>query len=90
MTSYCYGLNGLVEDETDANGIVTRTLYDALGRTDQTIQNFVGGAETDTENVATVYAYNGDNETTMVKVLEPDSAYQQTEYVYGVTTASGT
>ena len=39
--------------------------------------------------MATQYTYDGDNHVLTVKADEPGSAYQETEYVYGVTTDSG-
>ena len=89
VTSYCFNAAGEVQDETDPDGIVTRTLYDALGRTKETIQNYTGAAETVNSDVATAYTYDGDDNTLTVTAYEPGGAYQETEYVYGVTTTSG-
>ncbi len=89
VTSYSYNAAGLVQDVTDPMGIVTRTEYDALGRTTETIANYTGSAETADSDVATQYTYDGDNNVLTVTADEPGGAYQTTEYVYGVTTSGG-
>ncbi len=89
VTTYAYNDMGLVQDVTDPMDLVTRTLYDNLGRTTKTIQDYTDGTETDDSNIATEYGYDGDNNVTYVRADEPGGAYQQTQYVYGVTTASG-
>ncbi len=89
VTSYSYNVAGLVEDVTDPMGIVSRTEYDALGRTVETIANYTGSAETADSDVATQYTYDGDNHVLTVTADEPGGAYQTTEYVYGVTTSGG-
>ncbi len=89
VTTYAYNSMGLVQDVTDPMGIVNRTYYDALGRTTETIQDYTDGTETADSNIVTEYGYDGDNNVTYVRADEPGGAYQQTQYVYGVTTASG-
>jgi RHS repeat-associated protein len=69
---------------------VTRSLYDALARTTETIANYTGAMyETGNSDVATEYTYDGDNHVLTVKADEPSGGYQETQYVYGVTTAGG-
>jgi RHS repeat-associated protein len=80
---------GWVQDVIDPLGLDTRTLYDALGRTTETIDNYTGNPETATSDVATQYTYDGDNHVLTVTADEPGGAYQTTQYVYGVTTATG-
>ena len=89
VTSYVYNSAGWVQDVTDPRGIDTRTLYDALGRTTETIQAYTGAAEGTENDVATEYGYDGDGNVVYVQADEPNGAYQKTAYVYGVTTASG-
>jgi YD repeat-containing protein len=89
VTTYGYNAAGWVQDVTDPLGLDTRTLYDALGRTTKTISNYTGGAETTTSDVATEYTYDGDNHVLTVQADEPGGSYQRTQYVYGVTTATG-
>ena len=90
VTTYGYNAAGWVQDVIDPLGLDTRTLYDnALGRTTETIDNYTGAAETATSDVATQYTYDGDDHVLTVTADEPGGAYQTTQYVYGVTTASG-
>jgi RHS repeat-associated protein len=89
VTTYSYNAAGWVQDVTDPLGLDTRTLYDALGRITETIDNYTGSAETATSDVATQYTYDGDNHVLTVTADEPSGSYQKTQYVYGVTTATG-
>jgi YD repeat-containing protein len=88
VTSYIYNAAGLVQDTIDPMGIDTRTLYDNLGRTIKTIQDYTGNAETADSDVATEYGYDGDNHVIYVRADEPGGSYQQTDYVYGVSTST--
>jgi YD repeat-containing protein len=89
VTNYVYNAAGWVQDTMDPMGIDTRTNYDNLGRVTQTIQNYTNGVETAESNISTDYGYDGNNNTIYVRADEPGGSYQQTQYVYGVTTASG-
>jgi RHS repeat-associated protein len=89
VTSYVYNAAGWVQDVIDPRGVDARTLYDALGRTTETIADYTGNPETAESDVATEYTYDGDDHVLTVQADEPNGAYQRTQYVYGVTTASG-
>jgi RHS repeat-associated protein len=89
VTNYAYNVAGWVQDVTDPRGIDARTLYDNLGRTTKTISNYTGNAETAQSDVAIEYTYDGAGHTLTVQADEPNGAYQRTQYVYGVTTATG-
>jgi RHS repeat-associated protein len=90
VTSYDYNDAGWVQDVTDPRGLDTRTLYDALGRTTATIQNYTDGVPTTNTNGTTQYAYDGDNHVlTLTAVLPAGTPWQTTQYVYGVTTDGG-
>ena len=89
VTTYSYNAAGEVQDVVDPMGIDARTYYDALGRTTETIENYTGASETATSDVATQFTYDGDNNLLTVTADEPGGAYQETEYVYGVTTGGG-
>jgi RHS repeat-associated protein len=89
VTSYVYNAAGWVQDSTDPRGIDARTLYDNLGRTTKSISNYTGNPETTSSDVTIEYTYDGDNHVQTVQADEPGGAYQRTQYVYGVTTASG-
>jgi RHS repeat-associated protein len=95
VTSYQYNAAGWVQDVLDprelspGQPIDTRTTYDALGRTTKTVLNYTGNPETAQSDVATVYSYDGSNHVLKVQADEPGGNSEQTQYVYGVTTAGG-
>jgi RHS repeat-associated protein len=89
VTAYAYNAAGWVQDVTDPRGIVGRTLYDALGRTTKSIANYTGNPETANSDVATEYTYDGDNHQVTVQADQPGSAFEQTKFVYGVSTGAG-
>src|SRR5579884_3169033 len=87
--AYNYWAFGPYVQVYDPMGIVTYYGYDNLGRLTKTIQNYHGQAETTESDVSTNYYYDGNNNVTYVQANEPGGAYQETRYLYGVTTASG-
>jgi len=89
VSSTTYNSAGWVENTTDPRGIVSRTDYDALGRTVRTVQAFVDGTPSAADDRTTAYSYDGSNNTLTVTAVLPDGAVQTTQYLYGVTTGSG-
>src|SRR5579885_3317312 len=87
--AYTYYAAGLYVETHDPMGIDTHTNYDNLGRLARIIQNYTGQAETTNSDVSTTYYYDGNNHVTYVQANEPGGAYQETRYLYGVTTAGG-
>jgi RHS repeat-associated protein len=86
VTHTDYNAGGLPQDVTDPRGIVTRTLYDLMGRTTETIEAHSGdGTPTDSANRTTAYTYDGDGHILTVTAVLPDNVTQTTQYVYGVT-----
>ena len=66
------------------------SFFPPLGRTTETVADYTGAMyETGDSDVATEYTYDGDNNVLTVTADEPSSGYQETEYVYGVTTSGG-
>ena len=58
-TQTAYDLLGNKTDETDANGVVTHTIYDALNRPAAVIQNYRPPLQANAEtNVRSEYTYN--------------------------------
>ena len=91
VTAYAYDAAGDVATATDPKGLVTAYGYDALGRTTKTVADDTGdGTPTDSTNQTTDYTYDGDDDvTSMTAVMPSGEASQTTDYVYGVTTATG-
>jgi RHS repeat-associated protein len=90
VTSYDYNSAGWVQDTIDPRGLDTRTLYDNLGRTTETIDNYTNGVPTNDTNGTSLYTYDGDNNVlTQTAVMPAGTSSQTTQYVYGVTTAGG-
>ena len=89
VTSYTYNPAGWVNEVTDPRGIITKTDYDALGRTTHTIADYTDGTPTNSSNQTTAYTYDGDDHVLTQTAVLPDDDEQETKYIYGVTTASG-
>ncbi len=90
VTTTSYNAQGLPEDVIDPKGIDTRTLYDALGRTTETIVDYTDGTPTDSSNQTTAYTYDGNGSViTQTAVMPSGTNNQVTEYVYGVATGAG-
>jgi RHS repeat-associated protein len=88
VTSYVYDPAGRVLDVTDPKGLVTRTTYDALGRTAKTVENYVDGTVSDADDKTTEYGYNGAGMTSLTARLT-GGGVQTTQWVYGVTSGAG-
>jgi len=89
VTSYTYNSAGWVSVTTDPRGIATNDYYDNLGRLTKEIEDYTDGTVTNNTNKTTEYTYDGDGHTLTVKVDLPSSAYEETEFVYGVTISGG-
>jgi len=88
VVTTAYNSAGLAWKVTDPKGIESRKTFDALGRVTKTIENYVDGTVSDTDDKTTESTYNAVGLTT-VKVVLPSSGQQVTEWVYGVTTSGG-
>jgi len=73
----------------DPRNIESRTYYDALGRTTETIENYVNGTVSDTDDKKTDFAYDGMSHLTSYKAWLNSTDYEETGYQYGVTTGGG-
>jgi RHS repeat-associated protein len=89
VTSTSYNAAGWVSSTTDPRGIVTNYYYDNLGRTTETIEDYTDGTPTASSNKTIEYTYDGDNHVLTVKLDLPSTAYETTQFVYGVTTSGG-
>jgi RHS repeat-associated protein len=88
VSSQTYNDAGWVDSTTDPRAIETRTAYDALGRTTQTIENYVNGTPSDADDKTTEFTYDGDNHMLTYTLLLPSSGQQTTQYIYGVSTST--
>jgi RHS repeat-associated protein len=90
VTTVSYDAAGRIQDVTDPNGITSRTLYDALGRTTAKIDNFTGGAPAAQSDVTTLFQFDSAGRLMARTAVQPAGTPSQvTGYVYGVSTASG-
>jgi RHS repeat-associated protein len=89
VTTMAYNAAGWVQDVTDPMGIDARSYYDNLGRTTKSVQDYTNGTVTAESNATMEFGYDGDNNVVFVQADEPGGASQRTQYVYGVSTASG-
>lgn len=67
----------------------SRTTYDNLGRTIKTIQAYMDGVPSSGDDRTTEFTYDGNSNMLTVKAWSSSTAYQITQYVYGVTRAGG-
>ncbi len=89
VTATAYNAPGFVDTITDPRGIVTKQYEDNLGRVTKTIEDYTDGTPTNSSNKTTEFTYDGDGHTLTVKADLTSGAYEETEYVYGVTTSGG-
>jgi RHS repeat-associated protein len=90
VTSYGYDAAGNQATTTDPNGIVAQSYFDALGDVTETISDYTNGTPTSNSNQTTLYNYDGLGDvTSQTAVMPTGTANQTTDYIYGVTTASG-
>jgi RHS repeat-associated protein len=80
---------GRVQQTTDARGIVMKTDYDWLGRTRRTVEAFSTFNPSSSSDKTTEYTYDGSNHMLTLQADLASSAYQQTKFIYGVTTSGG-
>jgi RHS repeat-associated protein len=73
---------------TDPHGVMTRFEYDALGRVTKSVENFVNGTVSDTDDKTTEYAYGPAGRKTLTVKLTGGGG-QTTEWVYGVSPGTG-
>jgi YD repeat-containing protein len=80
---------GRQQQVTDPRGIVTKTDDDWLGRTVRTVEAFAAFNPGNNTDKTTEYTYDGAGHVLTVQADLTGGAYEQTKYLYGVTTAGG-
>jgi hypothetical protein len=88
VTTTAYNSAGLAWKRIDPRGIETRGYFNALGDVTKSIENYVDGTVSDTDDKTTESTYNAAGLTT-VRVVLPSGGQQVTDWVYGVTTSGG-
>jgi RHS repeat-associated protein len=89
VTSTTYNAAGWVDTVTDPRGINRKAVYDSLGRQTRIIEAYTDGTPTNNTNRTSEYTYDGSGHVITLQADLPGGAYQQTKYIYGVTTATG-
>ncbi len=84
-----YNAAGWVDSVTDPRGIVEKFTEDNAGRVTKETQAYTGNPETSNTDVSTEFTYDGMDHTVTLQADLPSGAYQQTKWIYGVTTAGG-
>ncbi|WP_020476098.1 MBG domain-containing protein [Zavarzinella formosa] len=89
ITSYGYDAAGRLQTTTDPMGLVSKTYYDAAGRTVKTIENYVDGTVSDGDDKTVEYVYGANGQMQKLQAKLTGGGQQETGYVYGVTTGQG-
>ncbi len=89
VTDVTYNAAGWRDTTTDPRALATKTSYDNLGRVTKTVEAYDGGSQTATTNKTTEYTYDGSGHLLTLQADLPGGSYEQTAYVYGVTTGTG-
>jgi RHS repeat-associated protein len=84
-----YNAAGWVDNTVDPRGIEEKFTYDNMGRVTKDTQAYTGNPETSNTDVSTEYTYDGMSHVLTLQADLPSSAYQQTKWIYGVTTSGG-
>jgi RHS repeat-associated protein len=77
---------GRVQQVTDPRGLITKTDTDWLGRTVRTVEAFSTFNPSSSSDKTTEYTYDGSNQMLTLQADLAGSAYEQTKWLYGVTT----
>jgi RHS repeat-associated protein len=80
---------GRVAQTTDPRGLVTKTDADWLGRTLRTVEDFSTFNPGNANDKTTEYSYDGSSHMLTLQADLAGGTYEQTKYVYGVTTGGG-
>jgi RHS repeat-associated protein len=80
---------GRVQQTTDPRGIITKTDTDWLGRTLRTVEAFSTFNPSGSSDKTTEYSYDGDSNMLTLQADLAGGAYEQTKWIYGVTTSGG-
>jgi RHS repeat-associated protein len=85
ITSYGYNSVGYVESVTDPRGIINKAFFDLAGRTTKTIENYVNGVVSDSDDKTVEYTYHANNQMKTLKAYLTSSTSESTEWILGTT-----
>src|SRR5262249_19935723 len=77
---------GQVQQATDPRGLISKTDDDYLGRTLRTVEALATFNPSGSGDKTTEYSYDGSSHMLTLQADLANSAYQQTKFIYGVTT----
>jgi RHS repeat-associated protein len=79
------GDSGRTQKTTDPRALISKTDYDAMGRTLRAIDNFVGFVPTDGSDRQTEFTYDGSSHIITRTAKLSNTSVETTQYAYGVT-----
>jgi len=85
VTSYGFNSAGGLSDVTDSKGLLGKTYYDNAGRTTKTIENYVNGTVSDTDDKTVEYTYHANDQMKTLKAYLTSSTSETTEWILGIT-----
>jgi hypothetical protein len=80
---------GRVQQTTDPRGIISKTDDDWLGRTLRAVEAFSTFNPSGSGDKTTEYSYDGSSHMLTLQADLANSAYEQTKWIYGITTSGG-
>jgi RHS repeat-associated protein len=82
------GDSGRVQKVTDPRALISKTDYDAMGRTLRTVENFSAFAPSDTADRTTEFTYDGSSHVLTRNAKLSNTSNEVTSYTYGVTNSN--
>ncbi len=89
VNTLVYDSAGRAYRTIDPKGIIQQKSFDLLGRTSKTIDNYIDGVVGSADDVAVDFAYNGNNDRTVVRAFLVGGGFETTNFVFGAGTARG-
>jgi RHS repeat-associated protein len=84
VTTHGYNSAGQGSDVTDAMGRLHKTYFDLAGRTTKSIENYVNGTVSDTDDKTVEYTYHANSQMKTLKAYLTSSTSETTEWILGI------